>query len=131
VTASWQVGGCYGFYVMMSKQKWDTLPPDMQKLFTEVSNEYKDKWGVAFNGIDFGGVEFVKKHGGQVINLTPAESKRWVAAVQPVIADYKKDLVGKGYKEQEIDTWISFIKERAEYWKAQEKARKIPSAYEY
>jgi TRAP-type transport system periplasmic protein len=131
VTASWQVGGCYGFYVMMSKQKWDILPPDMQKLFTEVSNEYKDKWGVAFNSIDFGGIEFLKKHGGQVINLTPAESKRWVAAVQPVIGDYKKDLVAKGYKEQEIDTWISFIKERTEYWKAQEKARKIPTVYEY
>jgi TRAP-type C4-dicarboxylate transport system substrate-binding protein len=116
---------------MMNKQKWDALPPDMQKLFTDVSNEYKDKWGVAFNGIDFGGIEFVKKHGGQVINLTPAESKRWVAAVQPVIADYKKDLVGRGYKEPEIDTWISFIRERTEYWKAQEKARKIPSIYEY
>jgi hypothetical protein len=29
----------------------------MQKLFTDVSNEYKDKWGIAFNGIDFGGIE--------------------------------------------------------------------------
>jgi TRAP-type transport system periplasmic protein len=131
VTASWKVGGCYGFYTLMNRQKWDALPPDMQKLFAEVSNEYKDKWGITFNSIDFGGIEFLKKNGGQVINLTAAESERWVKAVQPVIADYKKDLVGKGYKEQEIDTWLSFIKERAEYWKAQEKARKIPSVYEY
>ena len=131
VTASWKTGGCFGFYVTMSKAKWDALPPDMQKLFTEVSHEYKDKWGIAFNSIDIGGIDFLKKNGGQVINLTDAETAKWVKAVQPVIADYKKDLVGKGYKEQEIDTWIAFIKERTEYWKAQEKAKKIPSIYEY
>ncbi len=131
VTASWKTGGCFGFYVMMSKHKWDALPPDMQKLFTDVSNEYKDKWGIAFNSIDFGGIEYLKKNGGQVINLSDAEAVKWVKAVQPVIADYKKDLVAKGYKEQEVDTWINFIKERTEYWKAQEKARKIPSVYEY
>lgn len=131
VTASWKTGGCFGFYVMMSKHKWDGLPPDMQKLFTDVSNEYKDKWGIAFNSIDFGGIEYLKKNGGQVINLSDAEAAKWVKAVQPVIADYKKDLVAKGYKEQEVDTWLSFIKERTEYWKAQEKARKIPSVYEY
>jgi hypothetical protein len=51
--------------------------------------------------------------------------------VQPVIADYKKDLVAKGCKEAEVDTMINFIKERAEYWKAQEKTRKIVSVYEY
>jgi len=131
VTASWKTGGCFGFYVMMSKHKWDALPSDMQKLFTDVSNEYKDKWGIAFNSIDFGGIEYLKKNGGQVINLSDAETAKWVRAVQPVIADYKKDLVAKGYKEQEVDTWINFIKERTEYWKAQEKARKIPSVYEY
>ena len=103
----------------------------MQKLFTEVSNEYKDKWGIAFNSIDVGGIQFLKDHGGQVITLSAAETARWVKAVQPVIAAFKKDLMSKGYKEQEVDAWFSFIKERTEYWKAQEKAKKIPSIYEY
>ena len=127
VTASWRTGGCFGFYITMSKRKWDELPPDMQKLFKEVSNEYKDKWGIAFNSIDIGGIQFLKDHGGQVITLSPAETTKWVKAVQPLIADFKKDLMSKGYKEQEVDAWFSFIKERTEYWKAQEKARKIPS----
>jgi hypothetical protein len=39
--------------------------------------------------------------------------------------------MSKGYKEQEVDAWFNFIKERTEYWKAQEKARKIPNIYEY
>ena len=131
VTASWKAGVCFGFYTAMNKRKWDALPPDMQKLFTEVANEYKDKWGIAFNSIDIGGIDFLKKNGGQVITLSPAETERWVKAVQPLIAEFKKEMVAKGHKEQEVDAWISFIRERTEYWKAQEKARKIPSIYEY
>jgi len=131
VTASWRTGGCFGFYVAMSKRKWDALPPDMQKLFNEVSNEYKDKWGIAFNSIDIGGINFTKNHGGQVIDLSEAETAKWVTAVQPLFADFKKDLMSKGYKDQEIESWFNFIKERTEYWKAQEKARKIPSIYEH
>ena len=48
-----------------------------------------------------------------------------------MIGEYKKDLVSKGYKAAEVDTWIAFIKERIDYWKAQEKAQKIPTAYQY
>ncbi len=131
VTASWRSSSCYGFYVLMNKRKWDALPPDTQKLFTEVSRDYRDKWGIVFNEIDVGGVNFLKKHGGQLIPLTEAENARWVKAVQPLITEYKKDMMSKGYKEQEIDGWLSFIRERTEYWKAQEKARKITSVYEY
>jgi endonuclease YncB( thermonuclease family) len=40
-------------------------------------------------------------------------------------------MVAKGYKAAEADGWISFIRERIEYWKAQEKAKKIPTAYQY
>ena len=40
-------------------------------------------------------------------------------------------MVSKGYKAQEVDGWISFLRERIEYWKGQEKARKIPTAYQY
>jgi TRAP-type transport system periplasmic protein len=131
VTASWKSGGCYGFYSLMNKRKWDALPPDMKKLFTDVANEYKDKWGVAFNSIDVTAIEFLKKNGGQLVPLTDAETARWVKAVQPIVADFKKDLTGKGYKDAEIDGWLNFIRERTEYWETQEKARKIPSIYEY
>ena len=41
--------GCFGFYVTMSQRKWNTRPPDMQKLFTELPHEYKDRWSIAFN----------------------------------------------------------------------------------
>jgi hypothetical protein len=43
----------------------------------------------------------------------------------------EKTLFGKGFPEKEVDAWLAFVKERVEYWKAQEKAKKIPTAYEY
>jgi TRAP-type C4-dicarboxylate transport system substrate-binding protein len=130
-TASWRIGAAYTFYVAMNKHKWDSLPPDMKKLFTDVSNEYKNKWAVEWNMIDIEGGEFLKSQGGQIITISDTEAARWVTAAQPVIADFKKDLASKGYKETEVDSWLAFVKERIEYWKAQEKAQKIPTAYQY
>ena len=130
-SASWRIGAAYTFYVAMNKKKWDSLPPDMKKLITDVSAEYRDKWAVEWNMIDIEGGEFLKSQGGQIIMISDAESAKWATAAQPVIQDFKKDLVGKGYKEAEVDSWIAFVKERIEYWKGQEKAKKIPTAYQY
>ncbi len=84
-----------------------------------------------WNAIDIEGGDWFKKQGGQILPLSDAESAKWVKAAQPVIGDFKKDMVNKGYKAAEIDGWISFIKERIEYWKGQEKAKKVPTAYQY
>jgi TRAP-type transport system periplasmic protein len=130
-TAAWRIGAAYTFYVAMNKNKWNSLPPDMKKLFTDVSNEYKDKWAVEWNAIDIEGGEFLKSQGGQIITISDAESVKWAAAAQPVIQDFRKDLSSKGYKETEVDSWITFVKERIEYWKGQEKAKKVPSVYQY
>ena len=130
-TESWKVGSVYAFYAIMNKQKWNKLSPDIQKLLTEVSNEYMEKFAVGFNNIDIEGRDYFLKQGGQMIPLSDAESAKWVKAVQPVIADFSKDLVSKGYKKADIDSWLGYIHERTDYWKAQEKARKIPTPFKY
>ena len=131
VTASWKVGSAYCFYVVMNKQKWDSLPADVQKVITEFSKEFIERWAVEWNNIDIEGREFFLKQGGQIVSISDADNPKWIKAVEPVIDDYKKDLVSKGYKASEIDGWISFVKERIQYWKGQEKAKNIPTAYQY
>jgi len=131
VTACWKVGSVFSFYVAMNKRKWDALPPDMKKLFDDVNNEYKPKWALAWNEIDIEGREFLQSNGGQVLNISDAESAKWIKASEPVVVDFKKDLVSKGYTAKEVDSWIAFIKERIDYWKGQEKAQKIPTPYQY
>jgi TRAP-type transport system periplasmic protein len=128
---SWKVGSVYAFYAVMNKSKWNKLPADVQKVLTDVSNEYMEKFAVGFNNIDIEGRDYFLKQGGQMVPLTDVESAKWVKAVQPVIADYTKDLVAKGHKTAEIEGWLSFVRERVEHWKAQEKAKKIPTAFRY
>jgi len=130
-TACWKIGTSYTFYIVVNKGKWDALPPDIKKIFQDTANEFKEKWAVQWNEIEIEGVQFLKSQGGQVIPLSDAEAARWVQASQPVIAEWKKDLVSKGFSEKEVDSWLAFVKERIEYWRAQEKAKKIPTAYEY
>jgi TRAP-type C4-dicarboxylate transport system substrate-binding protein len=130
VTADWQLGTGYTFYCVMNKSKWNALPPDLQKIVTEVAFETKEKQAALWNAMDIEGRDVFKSAGGQIIPLSDAEAAKWIKAVEPVIGDYKKNMAAKGYKEAEIDGWLSYIKERIEYWKKQEKQRKIPAPFE-
>ena len=95
-TASWKIGSAYCFYVVMNKNKWNSLPPDVQKAMMEFSKEFNERWAVEWNKIDIEGKDFFTKQGGQIVPLSDAEAAKWIKAVEPVIADYKKDVVSKG-----------------------------------
>jgi TRAP-type C4-dicarboxylate transport system substrate-binding protein len=131
VTASWRVGSAYCFYVLMNKQKWSSLPPDVQKIMSDFSREFIERWTVEWNNIDIEGREFFKSNGGKIESVADVDSPKWIKAVQPVIADYKKDLAAKGHKAADIEDWISFVNKRIQYWKGEEKAKKIPTSYQY
>jgi TRAP-type C4-dicarboxylate transport system substrate-binding protein len=130
-TASWKVGSVFAFYVVMNKNKWNRLPADAKKIITDYTKEFIERWAAEWNNIDIEGREYFNKQGGKIIPISDAESAKWVKAAEPVIGDFKKDMISKGYKAAEVDSWISFIKERIEYWKGQEKARKVSTAYQY
>ncbi len=130
-TTAYVAGSGYTFYAIFNGAKWKSLPDDVKKVFTDLSAEYIDKWAIEWNKTDIDGRDFFYSKGGQTIEIAPSELARWSKAVQPVIADYKKDMVAKGFKASEVDGWLAFLKERIEYWKTQEKARHIPTAYKY
>ncbi len=131
VTASWRVGSAYCFYVLMNKQKWNGLPADVQKTMSDFSKEFIERWTLEWNRIDIEGKEFFMKQGGQIVTVPDADSPQWIKAVQPVLGDYKKDLTGKGFKAADIEEWIGFVNKRIQYWKGEEKAKKIPTSYQY
>ncbi len=130
VTADWRLGSGITFYFVMNKDKWNALPPDIQKIVSEVALETKEKQGALWNEMDLEGVDSFKNAGGQMIPLSEAEASRWIKAVEPVIGNYKKNMVAKGFKEADVDGWVKYIKERTEYWKKEEKQRKIPAPFE-
>jgi TRAP-type C4-dicarboxylate transport system substrate-binding protein len=114
----------------MNKGKWNSLSPDIQKIFNEVSLEILNKQTIIWNEIDIEGREVFKGAGGQIIPLSDAEAARWTKAVEPVISDYKKLMISKGFKDTEVDGWVSFIRERIEYWKSEEKKRGVPAPFQ-
>lgn len=128
-TVSWQVGSVYCFYVAMNKDSYDKLKlvPEVKEIFDEVCGEYKERFALAWNMMDFEGKEFAKAQGVEFIELSPEEAAKWMEAVEPVIDNYVKEMVGKGYSETEVRGWIEFIKERTEYWTERQILLRIPS----
>ncbi|MGB9847098.1 MAG: TRAP transporter substrate-binding protein DctP, partial [Desulfotomaculales bacterium] len=51
------IGNQYLFYIAMNKKKWDSLPPDIQKIFTEVSAKYQEESAVGWNKINVEGFQ--------------------------------------------------------------------------
>jgi len=129
VTANWQLGTGYTFYFVMNKNKWDSLPPDAQKVFTEVGQEILAANAVQWNELDIDSADYFKSMGGQILQLSDAEVTKWKAAAEPVIANFKKEMAGKGHSAATVDSWISYIKERIDYWHKQEQQKKIPSPF--
>jgi TRAP-type C4-dicarboxylate transport system substrate-binding protein len=128
-TLSYKVGTVYTFYIVMNKDKWNALPEDAKKIFTETATQWKDKYGVASNDIDIEGRDFLLKNGGQLISLSDEESKRWVTAAHPVIEKHLKELEAKGHKRAELEGYLKFISERVPVWTKKEKELKVASPY--
>jgi len=129
VTADWQLGTGYTFYWVINKSKWDALPPDIQKVFDEVSAETREKQAMLWNQMDIEGRDLFISKGGQIISLSDAEATKWINAVAPVIAEYKKSMVSKGFTEAEVDEWLSFIKKGIARWQQEEKQKKVPAPF--
>jgi TRAP-type C4-dicarboxylate transport system substrate-binding protein len=127
VTLSSSVGSAAVFFVVMNKDKWNSLPADVKKVLDDEVERYKDKFLRVLDDGDADGLNFFKSNGGQTVTLSNDEYLKWSKAVQPVIMNYRKDMISKGYSGEEIDSYVNFIKERIEYWKKIQKDRKIES----
>jgi len=88
VTDATAVGYTTAMFVVMNKGKWEKLPADVQKVFTEVSREWVAKHGQAWDQADADGREFVTGLQREMISLTPEQQQQWKQAVQPVLDAY-------------------------------------------
>ena len=112
VTNSWNVGGNYPWYVAMNKRSYNRLPSDVRGVLDKLSQEYIEKMAVAWNNADFRGKKACADKGVEWYELPQAEFQRWRDAMKPVFDNYKKEMMGKGYSEAEIQSWFDFLAER-------------------
>jgi TRAP-type C4-dicarboxylate transport system substrate-binding protein len=127
-TSVWQINNPYPFYLAMNKNSYKKLPPDIKSIFDKLVGEYKERYILMWNAIDFVGKKFGLSKGVEFIELPASELPKWQAAVEPVIANYVKKMVKKGYSEAEVKGWIKFLRDRSNFWTKKQMALRIPSA---
>lgn len=90
VTDSTCIGYTTAMFVVMNTKKWESLPADIQNIFTEVSKEWIVKHGQAWDQADQEGREFIKSltPPREIIALSAEEQAKWKKAVEPVLNDY-------------------------------------------
>jgi TRAP-type C4-dicarboxylate transport system substrate-binding protein len=98
-------------FVVMNKNKWNSLPPDIQKIFNEVSAEYADKQGKLWDEIDKLGYDWSATKGHKVIALSKEEDAKWAAAVKPIYEKYAAEVQAKGLPGNEaLKFCLDFLK---------------------
>jgi TRAP-type transport system periplasmic protein len=88
-------------YLVMNQAKWNSLPPNLQKIITEVSAEYNEKLARLTDEVDQGVMKNMTAKGHTVITLDPKEEQRWLAKVAPILDAYVKDKSQKGFPAAE------------------------------
>jgi TRAP-type C4-dicarboxylate transport system substrate-binding protein len=62
-TQDFGAGYNLSFFVVMNKDKWNALPPDVQKIIEQVNEEWIVKTGQGWDEIDKAGIDFAVKLG--------------------------------------------------------------------
>lgn len=110
-TQSFGAGYSTGFFVVMNKQKWNSLPADIQKIFREVNKEWADKNGEAWDFYDKQAKDWMVKIGKKVISLSPEENARWAVLVKPLLNEYVENMKKQGLPGQEaLDFCLAELK---------------------
>lgn len=95
VTENYGSAYSVGFFCVMNKNRWNTLPPDIQKTIEKINEEWIEKTGKLWDEIDQEGKQFGLSNGIQFIKLSAAEEERWNSKVKPLIDDYVKQMKAK------------------------------------
>jgi hypothetical protein len=62
------------------------------------------------------------------LEIPPEELGSWKELAGNVVNDFTESLVAAGHSEEEVEGWLSFIKERIEYWSEKQKELGIKSS---
>jgi len=91
------------FAIVMNLKKWNSLPPNVQKVIDEVSGAVAaERFGKIFDKLTEPDINYMKKQGDTFITITPEEKKRWIAAILPIRDKWIKERTAKGLSADKI-----------------------------
>jgi TRAP-type transport system periplasmic protein len=95
-TESWGSAYSTGFFVVMNKGKWNSLPKGVKLMIEQVNKEWIDRQGKNWDEIDKAGREATLAAGNKIITLSKEENMRWAEAVKPILDSYVSTMKEKG-----------------------------------
>lgn len=110
---------------LMNKKKWDSLPPDIQKIIIEVGREYTGKLGLTWDDQCVEGLQYARSLGVSIYVLPKEEKERWTKAIASVTEARLKKLSERGLPQKEIEEAWTYYKSRVEYWNGQMAKHKV------
>jgi TRAP-type C4-dicarboxylate transport system substrate-binding protein len=99
--------GAPGF-VVMNKAKWNSLPPELQKIIDEMSAEYAEKLSKLWDEKDQNTIKTWKAKNHTSIFLSREEEKRWENAILPLYEAFVEEKSARGLTAVEA---LRFCKE--------------------
>ena len=100
-TEDWGAAYSSGMFVVMNKDKWNALPPDIQQIIEKVNEEYVEKQGNLWDEIDKAGRDYTISRGNKIISLSQDENWKWTKAMEPILDEYVKNMKEKGLPGEE------------------------------
>jgi TRAP-type C4-dicarboxylate transport system substrate-binding protein len=88
--------GCGMNVSAMNMKTWNSLPPDIQKIFLELSPWAQKLFNDSANAEDENAISAIKKAGNTIIYLSPEEKARWMEATKSVIDAWADKINGRG-----------------------------------
>jgi len=85
-----------GFFVVMNKKKYESLPRNIQRVFDEVGEEWVDVHGEVWDYADREGLKFVIELGKKIHGLSFFQETKWIQSISPIVIDYQLKMEKKG-----------------------------------
>jgi len=95
-TDCFDIGYTTTMFVVMNKDKWNALPDDIKQIFEKVSKKWITVHAETWDAVDVEGRKYTQSLGNEIITLSDAENKKWVAAVAPIISGFIETANQKG-----------------------------------
>jgi len=90
------------FFNTMNLEAWNSLPPDIQKVFTEVGEEMPAVSGRFAEEHEMVGLKYGLEKRMEVNYLTPQETARWMNLIKPVQDKWAGEMEAKGFPAKKM-----------------------------
>jgi TRAP-type transport system periplasmic protein len=94
------------FFVAMNKSKWNSIPPEEQKIIEQINKEFAEKQAVLWDELEKEGKEYAISRGMKVTKLSAEEQAKWNAKGAPLYDEYLKRTKEKGLPGDEMLKFI-------------------------